>query len=154
MNCKMASQKLGAYLDGELSGAEMLALRGHLRDCGACAEEAESLRSLKSALFSLSCCPAPEGLEQRLMSAIRCEAAPLFRRGGKGLLWGSALVAVATAGFLFVWLAIPRPGAPTNLAVKADAPASEVSRDQAYATGADPLSGPTMVVTASYDSKH
>jgi anti-sigma factor RsiW len=151
MNCKCVSQKIGSYLDGELTGSEMQAMRSHLYECAACAEETESYRSLKSALSSLPCCAPPADLEERLMRNIRLESGPVRRRHA-GILWSSAIVAAATAGFVFVWVAGPRSHAttPQNVASKTVEPQFELSRDQAYQQGADSLSGPSMAMTVSY----
>lgn len=40
------SQRLSAYLDGELSAADAARLQGHLAACGACAAELDELRAL------------------------------------------------------------------------------------------------------------
>jgi anti-sigma factor RsiW len=153
MNCKCVSNKIGSYLDGELTGHDMLAVRSHLHRCDACAEEAESLRSLKSALSSLPCCEAPPDLEDRLLLAVQeCECGS---SRAAGLYWGSA-AAAAAAGFLIAWFSLSGSG-QGEAAVAAssgrpiEAPSFAVSRDQAYGAAADPLSGPTMVVTTSYE---
>ena len=36
MNCGRVSNQLSAYIDRELTGAEMLSVRGHLGDCDSC----------------------------------------------------------------------------------------------------------------------
>lgn len=47
MNCHKVQSLVSAYVDGELSGHEMLAIRQHLADCRECTAEYESLLSLK-----------------------------------------------------------------------------------------------------------
>lgn len=47
MNCQKVQSLISAYLDGELAGQEMLAIRHHLTDCTECAEEYESLLAIK-----------------------------------------------------------------------------------------------------------
>ncbi len=151
MNCKCVSQKLGGYLDGELAGSEMLALRNHLNRCDACAEEAESLRSLKSALSNLPCASPPEGLEERLLAAVRLESRPVFAPRRLGFYWTTALAAAATAGFLCVWLGLAGSREASGSTPVASESSFELSRDQAFQAAADPLGGHSMVVTASYD---
>src|SRR5688572_16053749 len=102
MTCKCVSQKIDSYLDGELCGTEMIAIRSHLHKCDACAEEAESLRSLKSGLSMLPCCEPPEDLEGRLVLAVKESSRPVFRSGRRGFVWGSALFGAAAVGFVFV----------------------------------------------------
>jgi anti-sigma factor RsiW len=50
MACKEWVEKLDAYLDGELSTAETLALDAHLRGCTSCAAEALSRVQMKRAI--------------------------------------------------------------------------------------------------------
>src|SRR4051812_45388320 len=47
MTCKGAVAKLSEYLDGELSGYDMLAIRNHLNSCAGCEREFADLRQLK-----------------------------------------------------------------------------------------------------------
>lgn len=153
MTCKCVSQKIDSYLDGELCGTEMIAIRSHLHKCHACAEEAESLRSLKSALSMLPCCEPPEDLECRLVMAVKKSSRPVLPSGRRGLVWGSALFGAAAVGFVFVWLSTLRSTEPlTSPSVTAaeHSPSMDVARDQAVFAGADPLSGQSMVVPASY----
>jgi|YNPNPStandDraft_1061719.scaffolds.fasta_scaffold17559_2 anti-sigma factor RsiW len=53
MNCRRVANLISAYVDGELSGAEMLAIRRHLSECAECAEEYESIRLVKQAVSRL-----------------------------------------------------------------------------------------------------
>lgn len=47
MNCQKAQSLISAYLDGELTGQEMLAMRHHLCGCAECSGEYESLLMIK-----------------------------------------------------------------------------------------------------------
>jgi anti-sigma factor RsiW len=49
-NCGDIGQSLGAWLDGELSGAEAEAVRQHVEQCAACKEERRQLEKLEVAL--------------------------------------------------------------------------------------------------------
>ncbi|HRK21692.1 MAG TPA: zf-HC2 domain-containing protein [Fimbriimonadaceae bacterium] len=155
MTCKYVSQNIGSYLDGELPGTEMLAIRSHLHDCPGCAAEAEALCSLKFELANLPCASAPADLEDRLLRAVRLEAGPVLSRKQIGLRWGSAVAAAACAGFAFMWFGVLGSGnkADAGLALESGRSneAYEVSQDQAYATAADPLAGHGLVVTTSYE---
>jgi anti-sigma factor RsiW len=44
---------MSAYVDGELTGADMLGIRRHLSECDDCAQEHESTRSVKQAMSRL-----------------------------------------------------------------------------------------------------
>lgn len=54
MNCRRINSLLSAYLDSELTGAEMLSVRDHLDRCDACREEYEALRETKRLVASLA----------------------------------------------------------------------------------------------------
>ena len=60
MNCRRVVNLLSAYVDAELTGAEMFAIRRHMSDCSECAEEYESVRLVKHAVSRLSAV-APRG---------------------------------------------------------------------------------------------
>lgn len=53
MNCRRVINLMSAYVDGELTGEEMLAIRRHLATCAECAEEHESVLVTKRALANL-----------------------------------------------------------------------------------------------------
>ena len=53
MNCRHVVNSISAYVDGELTGAEMLAIRRHLGECPECMEECESVRRAKRAVARL-----------------------------------------------------------------------------------------------------
>jgi hypothetical protein len=53
MNCGRVSNQLSAYIDRELTGAEMLSVRGHLGDCDSCRAEYEALSRMKMMLGRL-----------------------------------------------------------------------------------------------------
>lgn len=49
MNCRKVQNLISAYVDSELPGVEMLAVRQHLSDCPECNSEFESLLRIKRA---------------------------------------------------------------------------------------------------------
>ena len=53
MNCRRVVNLMSAFVDGELTGTEMLTIRRHIGDCPECARERESLRATKLALARL-----------------------------------------------------------------------------------------------------
>jgi len=53
MNCRHIINKLSAYLDGELTGEEMLTIRRHISECESCATELASVRKTKMLLSKL-----------------------------------------------------------------------------------------------------
>jgi anti-sigma factor RsiW len=53
VNCRKIQSILSAYLDGELTGEEMIAIREHLSICQTCSDEHVSLQVVKKLLGSL-----------------------------------------------------------------------------------------------------
>lgn len=49
-DCRTIQKRLGAFVDGELSGGDRLAVTRHLRECVACDREADELRDLGAML--------------------------------------------------------------------------------------------------------
>ena len=92
MNCRRINGLLSAYLDSELTGAEMLEIRAHLDQCGGCLHEYETLRETKRLVASLAS-KAPRAELEALLLA-HASRAP----GGE---WG------AFAGRLGQWLVGP-----------------------------------------------
>lgn len=62
MNCRRVSSLVSAYIDGELTGIEMLEIRRHLDDCRACMLQYESLRHTKQLLSRLTYAAPRAGL--------------------------------------------------------------------------------------------
>lgn len=54
MNCRKVQSLISAYVDSELAGVEMLAVRQHLSDCPECSAEFEALLRVKRAYGRLS----------------------------------------------------------------------------------------------------
>ena len=76
--CADAHALLGAWIDGELSGAasadEAGAIERHVASCSACAGEARALRQIKHLVRDASARPAPQSLRLAVMGAL--DAAP------------------------------------------------------------------------------
>lgn len=103
MTCGQVRSMLSAYLDGAVTGKQMYSLDQHLRSCGDCKAEYNSLRRTQALLSSVGRAKAPEDLSLKLRLAISHEAArvrqPLW--GSFGLRMQNALKAFmvpATAG--------------------------------------------------------
>ena len=75
MNCQIAQNLLSAYLDRELPGDQMIALRSHVERCNECSTELESLRALKSDLATLPSIEIRSGFSQDVMRLVREEPA-------------------------------------------------------------------------------
>jgi anti-sigma factor RsiW len=71
---------LSAYLDSELNGYEMLAVREHLSRCNDCADERESLRSVKLMLSSLPQREPRAEFDTQVCAHVRYISLPLYQR--------------------------------------------------------------------------
>jgi hypothetical protein len=79
MNCAEAKELLSPYLDGAITGAEMLALQQHLEQCPDCRGEYDALRSTQQLLISMKRVKVPADLGLKLRLAISREAAEARR---------------------------------------------------------------------------
>src|ERR1039457_3061547 len=113
LQCPQAKRLFSPYLDGAVTGTEMLALQVHLSDCAACNHEYQGLRRTQQLLVNLARpqdpadpgpkVPADLGLKLRL--AISREAARARRPAFEALRVRledafQAFMVPATAGFL------------------------------------------------------
>jgi anti-sigma factor RsiW len=152
MNCKAVQHRMSAYLDGELSGFEMLEIRSHLGCCPNCKEESEDLRKLK---WLMQCLPdnepAPDfaaRLKDNVLTSGTFQRRRLPIAMISGLAFAAALLATLVAIHrtqLHPQVAMPTHSAPTQTNF-------ELARDQAYQSGGDFFSDGSMVMTASAPS--
>lgn len=70
MNCSRVMKLLSAYVDGELTGAEMLEIRRHLSYCPECSEEHEALLFMKRAVSRLRTVAPRQDFMVELMSSL------------------------------------------------------------------------------------
>jgi anti-sigma factor RsiW len=70
MRCWRAKSLFSAYIDDELRGRELDALRAHLRDCPACRRELAELRALKESVGTVSY-RLPSGFKRAVLSHSR-----------------------------------------------------------------------------------
>lgn len=75
MTCAQAKSMFSAYLDGAVTGRQMLSLGRHLEGCGSCGQQYQSLRTTQQLLASMGRAKAPEDLSLKLRLAISREAA-------------------------------------------------------------------------------
>lgn len=102
--CEKYTELISAKLDGELSGAEELALEAHLASCPACRALAEELAAIHAAFPRLGEYQAPEGFARGVMDKIqeregqKPKVVPLFKRPQIKALAGLAACAVLCVG--------------------------------------------------------
>jgi hypothetical protein len=112
MNCEAFRQSLEPYIDGELSGAEMLRVSDHLAICRRCAAEADALSHLGNLVRdSAAQYPAPhlpEGLASGLIARVGAEAAQSWRallaRAVDGWHWAAVGAGSVAATFVVALL--------------------------------------------------
>jgi anti-sigma factor RsiW len=163
MNCTEAKSMFSAYLDGAVTGTEMMALTRHLDGCGRCQEEYVSLRRTQQLLTSVGRRPAPADLSLRLRLAISREVAqarrPYFHdfcirvenavRGFMVPATAGLATAVVIFVFLMGFLALP-------LQSNADVPLSLNTaprlQQSAFETAVDSIADDSLVIEALVDS--
>lgn len=80
MNCRRVSNLLSAYMDGELTGVEMLEIRRHLGDCCSCCLQYEELREGKMLLSHLPYAEPRVGLAESICARVGCVEVPGYQR--------------------------------------------------------------------------
>ncbi len=163
MNCTEAKSMFSPYLDGAVTGTEMMALTRHLDGCGRCQGEYVSLRRTQQLLTSVGRRKAPADLSLKLRLAISREVAesrrPYFRdlwirvenavRGFMVPATAGLATAVVIFGFLMGFLALP-------LQSNADVPLSLNTaprlQQSAFETAVDSIAGDSLVIEALVDS--
>ena len=71
-SCKYFRSLADQYIEGELSAEQMRELEAHIAECEECRREFDELKALKDAIRS-TCAELPEGLHERIMSAVKSE---------------------------------------------------------------------------------
>ena len=166
MQCPGAKRLFSPYLDGAVTGAQMLALQDHLSECAACSEEYQALRRTQQLLMSVGRPKAPADLGLRLRLAISREAAQARRPPFEGLLvrLENALGAVmvpAMAGFLsaliIFGIAMVYFVAPSTLRANNDVPLVMVNtapelQQSAFGMTLDTINADSLVIEAYVDA--
>ncbi len=166
LKCPQAKRLFSPYLDGAVTGAQMLALQNHLSECEACEEEYQSLRQTQQLLVSAGRPKAPADLGLRLRLAISREAAAAKRPPFEGLRVRlentfQALLVPATAGFvsalIIFGIAMVYFVAPSTLRADNDVPLVMVNTEpelQQSALGMtmDTIDADSLVIEAYVDA--
>ena len=164
MNCSEAKSMFSPYLDGAVTGTEMLALTRHLDACAHCQREYVSLRRTQQLLSSVGRRKAPADLSLKLRLAISREVAqsrrPYFHglrirleNAVQGLMvpaTAGLVTAVVIFGFLMGFFALPlQAGNPDVPLMMNTAPQLQQS---AFGTPLDSISDDSLVIEAYVDS--
>ena len=105
LQCPQAKQLFSAYLDGAVTGTEMLALQNHFAQCPACHGEYQALRRTQQLLVNMARPKVPQDLGLKLRLAISREVAPARRARFEGVMVRlenafQAFMVPAAAGFV------------------------------------------------------
>jgi hypothetical protein len=165
LQCPQAKRLFSPYLDGAVTGTEMLALQDHLSDCAACNEQYRSLRASQQLLVNMTRPKVPEDLGLKLRLAISREAETAKRARFEGLLvrlenaFGAFMVP-ATAGFLsaliIFGIAMVYFVTPSSLQAANDVPLVMVNtapelQPSAFGLTLDSINADSLVIEAYVD---
>jgi anti-sigma factor RsiW len=143
MSCNTIQTKLSAYIDGEMSGSEMLLTRSHVNHCPRCQSELESLKSIQMVLRGLPVGPEPSPFLPSLMK----QRVVARKRNRLRLGFMVAVPVAALAAFAFI-----RPKAATNHVQDRDLVINrQLAKDQIYDAGNDSTSGASLVHYTNYE---
>jgi len=166
LQCPKAKRLFSPYLDGAVTGTEMLALQDHLANCGACNHEYEALRRTQQLLASVGRPKVPADLGLKLRLAISREVEPAKRARFEGLRvrMENALqpfMVPATAGFLsaliIFGIAMVFFVAPSTLQAGSDVPLVMVNtapelQQSAFGMTLDTIEADSLVIEAYVDA--
>jgi len=166
LQCPRARQMFSPYLDGAVTGTEMLALQRHLSDCPDCEAEYRALRRTQQLLASVRRPKAPADLGLKLRLAISREAAQAKRPPFQGLMVRlenafEAFMVPATAGFLsaviIFGIAMVYFVVPSSLQANNDVPLVMVNTEpelqqSAFGMAMDTIKADSLVIEAYVDA--
>jgi hypothetical protein len=164
LRCLQAKQLFSPYLDGAVTGTEMLALQDHFAACVSCRNEYQSLRQSQRMLMSVRRPKAPADLGLKLRVAISREAAQARRPPFEGLLVRlenelRTHMVPAMAGFLTAFIlfgiAMVYFVAPSSLQANNDVPLVMVNTApqlETSAFGMEAINAESLVIEAYVDA--
>jgi len=166
LQCPQARKLFSPYLDGAVTGTEMLALQDHLSGCADCNQHYLSLRKSQQLLVKVARPKAPEDLGLRLRLAISREAETAKRARFEGLMVRientlQAFMVPVTAGFLSALLifgvAMAYFVVPSSLEANNDVPLVMVNtapelQQSAFGLSMDRINADSLVIEAYVDA--
>jgi hypothetical protein len=166
LQCPQAKRLFSPYLDGAVTGTEMLALQNHLSECGACDVEYQGLRRAQQLLVSAGRPKVPADLGLKLRLAISREAAHAKRPRFEGMMVRlenalEAFMVPVTAGFvsalIIFGIAMVYFVTPSSLQAKNDVPLVMVNtgpelQPSAFGMTMDSIDDDSLVIEALVDA--
>ena len=89
MNCQRVNSLLSAYIDGELTGVEMIEIRRHLDGCRGCRDELDDLRAVKRLVGRVQPAQPSADLPGRICASLD-QVQPYSLLGAWSALWQPA----------------------------------------------------------------
>ena len=166
LQCPEAKRLFSPYLDGAVSGTEMLALHDHLSGCPNCHREYQALHRTQQLLSSVGRPKPPADLGLKLRLAISREVAAAKRSRFEGLKVRlqnafDAFMVPATAGFVTAFvlfgIAMMYFVAPSSLRADNDVPLVMVNtgpelQPSAFGMTMDSIEDDSLVIEAYVDA--
>ena len=166
LQCPQAKQLFSPYLDGAVTGAEMLALQNHFAQCPACHGEYQALRRTQQLLMNGARPKVPADLGLKLRLAISREAAHTRRSRFEGLMVRlenalQAFMVPAAAGFvsalILFGIVMVYFVAPSSLRADNDVPLVMVNtgpelQPSAFGLSMDTIDDDSLVIEAYVDT--
>jgi hypothetical protein len=166
LQCPGAKRLLSPYLDGVVTGAEMLALQSHMSGCVSCQQHYESLRGTQQLLAHVARPKAPADLGLKLRLAISREVKEAKQAAFEGFMVRlenalRAFMVPATAGFLsaliIFGIAMAYFVVPSSLQANNDVPLVMVNTapqllPSAFGMTLDTINADSLVVEAYVDA--
>jgi hypothetical protein len=166
LQCPQAKRLFSPYLDGAVTGTQMLALQAHLSDCESCNHEYQSLRRTQQLLMSVGRPKVPSDLGLKLRLAISRQAAQATRAPFESVMVRlenafQAFMVPATAGFLsaliIFGIAMVYFVTPSSLQAGNDVPLVMVNtapelQQSAFGMTLDTIDADSLVIEAYVDA--
>jgi len=95
--CRVAKERWGAFLDGEVPPEESAVLKAHIEVCASCQQELTALQTLSTSLDAVSAPPVPAGVVEAIMGRVRQQEAGPRRRWRALDFWKTWPVAMRLA---------------------------------------------------------
>ncbi len=166
LQCPKARRLLSPYLDGAVTGTEMLALQDHLSECRSCHEKYQGLRRTQQLVMNMERPKVPSDLGLKMRLAISREAAQARRGRFDGLKVRlenalEAFMVPATAGFLSAFIifgiAMVYFVVPATLRADNDVPLVMVNtapqlQQSAFGMTLDTIDADSLVIEAVVDA--
>ncbi len=166
LQCPKAKELFSPYLDGAVTGTQMLAMQKHLSNCAECNGEYEALRQAQQLLMSVPRPKVPADLGLNLRLAVSREAAEAKRYRLEGLMVRlenalEAFMVPATAGFvsalIIFGIAMVYFVTPSSLQANNDVPLVMVNtapelQPSAFGMTMDSIDADSLVIEAYVDA--